>query len=33
MQSQELWACLACMSLNGKNLHLAEEALASIKEV
>ena len=33
VQSRELWACMACMSLNGKSLHLAEEALAAIQEV
>lgn len=33
MQSNELWACMACMALEGKNLKLAEEALAAIHEV
>lgn len=33
VQSRELWACMACMALNGKNLQLAEEALAAIQEV
>lgn len=29
----ELWACMACMALNGKNLAIAEEALAAVQEV
>ncbi|CAB1104304.1 unnamed protein product [Ectocarpus sp. CCAP 1310/34] len=33
VQSRELWACMGCMALNGKNLQLAEEALAAIQEV
>ena len=33
MQSNELWACMACMALHGKNLKLAEESLAAIHEV
>ncbi|CAM9682340.1 unnamed protein product [Pylaiella littoralis] len=33
VQSRELWACMACMALNGMNLQLAEEALAAIQEV
>ncbi|CAN0442801.1 unnamed protein product, partial [Hapterophycus canaliculatus] len=33
VQSRELWASTACMALNGKNLELAEEALAAIQEV
>ncbi|CBN75053.1 conserved unknown protein [Ectocarpus siliculosus] len=32
-RSRELWACMGCMALNGKNLQLAEEALAAIQEV
>ncbi|CAN0397189.1 unnamed protein product, partial [Ectocarpus sp. 8 AP-2014] len=32
-RSRELWACMSCMALNGKNLQLAEEALAAIQEV
>lgn len=33
VKNRELWACMACMALHGKNLQLAEEALAAIQEV
>ncbi|CAM9565795.1 unnamed protein product [Ascophyllum nodosum] len=33
VKNDELWACMACMALQGKNLPQAEEALAALGEV
>ncbi|CAM9623596.1 unnamed protein product, partial [Sphacelaria rigidula] len=33
VKNMELWACMACMALHGKNLPIAEEALAAVQEV